>query len=577
VSEPNSNKPSVSRELFVLGLIFLAAAAVCYPFLKCGAPNGHSISYNLAWLGNFSAQLLHGDLYPRWLANMNDGAGSPVFFFYAPLPFYISSIAVALFHSAKLGVQLAVGEWLLLALSGAAFYLFARWRFSALPAALGAVLYMLLPYHFEIDLWRRQDIGELTNYIWMPLILFGIDRLHAGKNNIVLLAVAYSLMIFSHVPSALLFSICMGAYILLRYSDGRSRPFLLRTGYALCIGVLLSGVYLFPALFTEQYISTENLWNSYLDYHLWFQPITGTMRSAFTDRLFVVLCATTLIFIVSWLNVWRHRDGARLQMLTPWLLLAAVAWFLMLRISTPLWSVTPFLAKVQFPWRVAMVLDLATAGICVYTFQLLVTKPDRITCASAAVIVALLLGCVYSGRNVVGNLDPYEDAHYIHDRDSEVRAGHDAPEYTTAWTRLATHGKNLDDIHLQLRNWLYFDRSKGHMRIADWEPGKILLDVHLHRRINVIIRQFYFPGWRAHIVGDDHALPLRPGKGLGLMEITLPRGRYKLELLMMPIWQQQVGTLLSSCGVLLLMVSAYRSRQRQRGLSPGRLETSLPA
>lgn len=561
--------------MLALGLIFAAAALLCSPFFKYGAPNGHSISYNLAWLGNFSAQLLHGDPYPRWLSNMNDGAGSPVFFFYAPMPFYISSIAVALFHSARLGVQLAVGEWLLLGLSGAAFYVFARWRFGAAAAVAGAVLYMLLPYHFEIDLWRRQDIGELTNYIWMPLALYAVERLHAGRNSVALLATSYGLMILSHVPSALLFSLCLAAHILLRYRDGRSAAFLWRTGAGLAIGILLSGVYLFPALFTEQYISTDNLWNSYLDYHLWFQPITGEARSDFTDRLFEVLCLTTAIGAVAGWYAGRARSGPSLA---PWLLLGAVAWFLMLRISQPLWDLLPVLGKVQFPWRIAIALDLATAMLCTHSFAIMLRRRDAAALAGAAAIALLLVFCGYSGRNVVGNLDAYEDVHYLHDRDSEVRAGHDAPEYTTAWTRLAIHGQNLDDIQLKLSRWLYFDHRRGSIRVADWEPGKILLNVEAPRRLNVLVRQFYFPGWHAEIVGSERALPVRAGKSLGLMELTLPSGHYQLQLHMAPIWQQVAGSAISGCGVLLLGWVLYAARARRRAWRGGAVEgSSLPA
>jgi len=227
-------------------LIVAAAAIASFPFLEYGAPSGHSISYNLAWLANFSSQLLSGDLYPRWLSNMNHGEGSPVFFFYAPLPFYISSLGVLLFHASKIGVQLAAGEWLLLALSGASFYLFIRQRVSPLPALIGSVLYMLLPYHFEIDLWRRQDMGELTNYIWMPLIIYFIDKHGNAIDNqeragrgVIGLTIAYSLMIFSHLPTALLFSPFIAIYAVILYRENHSLHFLKNIAHSLLLGILL--------------------------------------------------------------------------------------------------------------------------------------------------------------------------------------------------------------------------------------------------------------------------------------------------------------------------------------------------
>lgn len=44
------------------------------------------------WYTHFSEQLFSGDLYPRWLVNMNAGLGSPVFFFYPPVPFFLTGV-----------------------------------------------------------------------------------------------------------------------------------------------------------------------------------------------------------------------------------------------------------------------------------------------------------------------------------------------------------------------------------------------------------------------------------------------------------------------------------------------------
>lgn len=556
--------PSVFLDSIFVCLIVGAAAIASFPFLEYGAPSGHSISYNLAWLANFSSQLLQGDLYPRWLSNMNHGEGSPVFFFYAPLPFYISSLGVLLFHASKIGIQLAAGEWLLLALSGATFYLFVRQRVSPLPALIGAVLYMLLPYHFEIDLWRRQAIGELANYIWMPLILYFVDKQCSEHRGIVGLAISYSLLIFSHLPTALLFSPFIAVYALVLYSENQSKGFLKNIAYSLFLGVLLSGIYLVPALFTQQYISTEKLWNAHFDYHGWFLPINGLNRSAFTDRLFSVLCFTTLMFAICGLAAYRHRNYFRLNFILPWLLFAGLTWFLMSSLSTALWEMTPFLWKVQFPWRVAIVLDLTTAIMVTFTVQHAFATRSSLSYLIVCVVCLLLIYCSYTGRTVIGNLDPLEDSHYISYRDNEVRAGHDAPEYTTVWTSLATHGKSGDST-----GWLKklrYDNSQGQVQIHEWKPREILLDVDLKQGTELTIRQFYFPGWHAHIVGDARELDVKPGKSIGLVRVVAPSGRYQLLLEMQPLWQEIAGEVVSGLGLLGILF-CWRNGRRKNTLA----------
>src|SRR5450759_2999174 len=78
-------------------LILLFSLLVCSPMLWIDRLYGSSLQLNLVWLRNFTVQLSQGELYPRWLIEMNLGTGSPVFYFYAPFPFYVAAIPGLLF------------------------------------------------------------------------------------------------------------------------------------------------------------------------------------------------------------------------------------------------------------------------------------------------------------------------------------------------------------------------------------------------------------------------------------------------------------------------------------------------
>ena len=131
------------RETAIVMMGILAVAAIaCAPMLRQGAPMGHNIGYNLTWLTHFSNQVAQGDIYPRWLMNMNRGAGSPDFYFYGPLPFYVTSMVKFITPGLQTLKQLAWGECLLIFLSGVTFFLYARARFETATAFCGAALYM---------------------------------------------------------------------------------------------------------------------------------------------------------------------------------------------------------------------------------------------------------------------------------------------------------------------------------------------------------------------------------------------------------------------------------------------------
>jgi hypothetical protein len=204
-----------SRDPFHLTLLALLITVACLPLLHQGAMTGHSLHYNLAWAEGFGAQLRGGEPYPRWLVDGNAGGGSPAFFFYAPLPYYLTTLPQLFCPGCAAPVRLAQGEWLILLLAGAAFYRFARRAAPPAAALGGALLYTLLPYHFTIDLLERQALGEFAAFIWPPLLLLAVERVAARAcGGAAGLALAWAGLLFTHLPSALLFAPFLGGRLL---------------------------------------------------------------------------------------------------------------------------------------------------------------------------------------------------------------------------------------------------------------------------------------------------------------------------------------------------------------------------
>lgn len=550
-------------------LLALLAAAACAPLLWYGAPNGHSIEYNLVWLKEFAEQLAQGDLYPRWLMNMNSGAGSPVFYFYAPLPFYILSVPTLLCSTCKLTVQLGIGEWLMIAMSGMSFYYFARHSFSRCSALIGASFYMLLPYHFEIDLWQRQDIGELTNYIWMPLALYFIERLIAGKNAIAGLAIVYALMLLSHLPSALLFSIALGFYLLALAWRRHHWRCILHFAAAIALGLLLAGIYWVPALFSEQYIRTDQLWSAVFDFHRWFFPLHGESLDpgeddTFALRLFAMISLTSAMFILCWLNAYRWRHVLDRSALFACLIIAAIAWFLMSPYSRLVWENAPELWKVQFPWRIAMVLDLACAVALLHSWHVLEQYRDRFTALTLSVVLGLLLYSWLSA-DVWHELDPFDSPDWVSSRDQSVQEGVDAPEYSTAWDPSDPEDENNPLLNI---GPLSYDASAGAVTVSQWAPRQIVLRVDLQRATALRIRQYYFPNWQVES-SVSGPLAVQADLATGLLSVSAPAGQYDLQLRLRPLQQELIGAALSLVGMLMLLVyGGYQRRARRTASAP---------
>ena len=128
-------------------LVFVAIAAVSVGvFLPAmfGAPRlNESFWIDWVWLDQFVRELAHGNLYPRWLPLSHHGLGSPVFYYYPPLGFYLGS----LFVFAGLSTYAAIVATFIVAsmLSGVGVYFWSKGQ-SQTPL-VGTLVFVIAPYH----------------------------------------------------------------------------------------------------------------------------------------------------------------------------------------------------------------------------------------------------------------------------------------------------------------------------------------------------------------------------------------------------------------------------------------------
>lgn len=308
-------------------LIF-GAIAVCLAlnFILFVRTHG-SFWIDLVWSDQFSRQFWHGDLYPRWL-DRSYGTGSPVFYYYAPLSFYV----VALFAWAGAYPSLIAGFILLHAASGAAMWQWLKDQGERMALA-GTLTYMVLPYHL-IDFGRRGALAEFAAFVFVPLVALGME-----KRRTVLLAVAYAALILSHLPVALLSS----AFLI---------PILIRRSWehvaGLALGAGLAAFYWLPAVQLMPMIRPA-LWARH------FTPGYWHLYGAFywPERRETLLIAAAIVGAL-WAAAWL-RDKWRF-----WPLYAGAVAIVAANVIPFLWSI-PLLVKVQFPWRAMAIADFALA------------------------------------------------------------------------------------------------------------------------------------------------------------------------------------------------------------------------
>lgn len=336
-------RPRTQHTFVALAALLLVAAALAVPAALGPVRLNDSFWIDLVWLEQFAQELGKGTVYPRWLPLSHDGLGSPVFYYYPPLAFYLASgFALAGFSTFSALIAAFAAASLL---SGASVYFWLRPQSNAaLPAGL---LFMAAPYQL-FNFYQRGAIAEFLATAIVPLVLIGIRQmLEKRRGGAALVAVAYAALVMSHLPLALLASLFLFAPYALAKA-WQSPLTVLRIGAALALGLAASAIYLVPAIALEPYRSSADLWTLH-----YLQPATWNLWSAeaWSDQTYrAVLLVGAALAVPSVGLIIRERS--------PWAVWAVLCLAIGVGILPIIWKF-PFLRFVQFPFRLLPVAELA--------------------------------------------------------------------------------------------------------------------------------------------------------------------------------------------------------------------------
>jgi hypothetical protein len=340
----------------------------------------------------------------------------------------------------------------------------------------------------------------------------------------------------------------------------RSPTTMIRSLAGVALGIVLAGVYLIPALRLQDAISPQYLWGpQHFRYDRWQFWSRDPPRGWFQLRLLGVIGISTLAWSVLWIRVFRtSRDEDRLRAVA-WVLFVAGAWFLMTPLSRPLWEALPVLQKVQFPWRVAIVLDLAVAATTVLAIERIDFSARRraaIVClvfAVLPVVVSLVLTAQW-GRWDLSQRPQHRDK--IARLDA---AGLPPEEYLTPWTSESREAIRV--ALLAAPGLFHVANGAGEMTVRGRTPRRIEARVSFERPAEVVVRQFYFPGWVARAEGWPEPIRARPSPPYGLTALSLPAGRYDVEIVLSRTWQETAGLATSGLGILIAVAVGIAGRR----------------
>jgi hypothetical protein len=559
--------------------VLFGAALLCFwAVFFDGYPIGDDYKNQIIAFEAFREQVNQGELYPRWLHEINHGFGGANLFFYPPLIYYAEyAIDLMLPGEQPTTTILSLSALFFLILSGITCRLWLLSFCSRAGALAGAALYMAAPYHLFIDLYERNNGAEFSVYAFIPLLfLFAQEDGGSRAARAAKFAGFYVLFVLTHMPSAVFVTPFAGLWALLYKAvrhEGRREELLrpLATEglyFAACVGlgVLIAGLYLYPALTLLGTVRSHVLWSGpFYDYQNWF--IWGGRRcpdvfSSFCFQISLLASVAFFLPLFGYFALTRFMDRQHKKLLSALVLLAACCFLLMTPLSLFIWEFFSPLKKIQFPFRFMILGDLFFSAIIGLLLSVKVDLKARSSILFSWAFIFLAFLFLGAHTSLFVQNSPHPDQQFFDFRiKNRILTGEFFPKNPEMTIAIQDFVEKTPETP--------FSRTEPETikaELIERAPRRFLFDVTADKPGTLLLRQFYFPGWTAEIIrdGKEPGPPeVRAVEPYGQISVTLPEGRYRLRLSLDALPQERIGGLMSVCGLILLAALCITARVRR--------------
>ena len=519
--------------------MIIVSVLILTPALIYGVPSNRDLFNHFRFALPFYDSLRLGHLYPAWLAESNFGYGDPSFRFYPPALYYLLALARAL-----------TGNWyaatlltfvLLSVLAGFGMYF---WTRSILPAASSmwaAVFYTLAPYHVN-QLYQSFMIAEYAGAAVLPFAFCFVERVcrHRRRRDVAGLAATYAVLVLTHLPLAVIGSIALLLYALVRIDKLHRIATVKQLAAATVLGLAASAVYWTRVIMELRWIGINNVApDASVDYRLNFLFSTFSPDNFNVWWMNILTGLTFLLFVPALVFLVR---GARRELsshqLRPVAMLALLSLFMAVPLSYPLWKILPPLQQIQFPWRWLTVFSMAGSVLAAATVPRWLgnafgmRNPVRLL-VLGAVVVSVAFTLAHSVREA-----QYRNPQQFESDLQSVRGTASVNYWIPVW---ASSTPKIMKTEVEAGSRL--------VETNRWEPEHRSFQVAAGNPIDARVRTFYYPHWVA--TSGGRVLPTRPDRD-GALLISLPANEASVDLEFREPQRARFAGLLSAMSCLFI-------------------------
>lgn len=530
------------------GFVVAISLAVIVPMFIWGVPSNLDLSNHFRFTLPFYDAIAAGTPYPGWLAESNNGYGDPSFRFYPPALYYVLAAARFVFGN---WYDATIATFALLSIaSGLGMYF---WANSILRdssrAAWAAFFYALAPYHVN-QLYQATMLAEWAGSAILPFCFAFVERVceDGRRRDIAGLAVSYGILVFTHLPLAVIGSLALLVYALARINGPSQLVQLTKLAVGVALGLAATAIYWVTMITEMRWIRVNDVEPiASVDYRLnfllstlspdnlnvWWMNILALMT--------LLLCAPILFFFT--------RDAAPQRRLArPAMILTAFAIFMSLPLSRPIWSVFPPLQETQFPWRWLSIVSIGIALLAAVSLPLLMENTNRIK--RLVIFGAMSISMAFTLSHIVREAQYLTPAKFANTL-AGVRGTASVNYWIPIWARSNPRSMNSEVEAPGARA----------VTVTSWQPQQRQFSVAAGAATDVRVKTFYYPHWTATANGTT--LPARPDAD-GALLISVPADATTVNLDFREPPRTRVSGVVSFAGLLFIGALAIPRNWRRR-------------
>jgi len=356
-----------------------------------------------ARISDFSFALQNGQIPPRIAHHFSYEMGYPIFNYYAPTAYWITSA----FHLLGFSIPSALKISFLLAiivLTTSTFYLL-KIYFSDTAALVGAFLMVSSPF-IALEIFVRGNLAELWFLALLPLILLLVQKFSTRPTRrlFISIVIIFSMLMTSHNALSIVGVVLVCTYACMQ----RRRDQIFAS---LLLGLLCGSYFLIPAFgelnlthatniaantqYQDHFVCIRQLWSSQWGFG-------GSVPGCVDGMSFMlgkILIMTTLIGGLHWAWIYLNtkRNSVNNQSAGIFFgFIGTLGVFFSLGYSSYVWIIIePLLKLFQFPWRFLGLSLFGCAFFSAYTIDTLVPKKASKIIAGISIVIALAMNRQY--------------------------------------------------------------------------------------------------------------------------------------------------------------------------------------